>query len=184
MVDRLQGMPRRISFTHSWRKPCYIVRVGDTTVPIYRPLLVSVGFRDQFQFQLPGGDEVVVTIDSRPSIAIYVNDNVVATITPVLATSGIQFGLETYPLQVATVVATVGIGEERWPLICSVYGGIASNNFRILNRCGSRMCFWKKTGGWGTGNATLVVSQRVHSSFLPIAISATLVSLFDTPSAI
>lgn len=178
VVDGLQGMPRRISFTHSWRNPCYIVRVGDTTVPIYRPLLVSVGLGKQFQFQLPGGDEAVVTIDSPPSIAIYVNDNVVARITPVLATSGIQFGLNTYPLQ----VATVGIGEERWPLICSVYWGIASNNFRILNRCGSRMCFWKKTGGWGTGNATLVVSQRVHSSFLPIAISATLVSLFDTPS--
>jgi len=178
VVDGFQRMPRRISFTHNWRNPCYTVKVGNTSDPIYRPHLIRLGLGEQFRFPLPSGDEVVATIDKPPSVAIYLNDDAVAKITPILVTSGVKVGFSVHFRQ----VATVSICEESLPLICSVYWGIASNHFRILNRCGSRMCFWKKTGGWGTGNATLVVSRRVHSSFLPIAISATLVSLLDTPS--
>jgi hypothetical protein len=178
VVDCHQEKSRGINFTYSWGKSCYKVRIDNTIVPVYTPLLRSPGHGKQYQFQLPSGDETVATIDGPPSVAIHVNDYVVARITPTLTLSPIKFGLSSYPLQ----VAAVSIGEESLPLICSVYYGVASNHFRILNNVGSRMCYWKKTGGWGTGNATLLISRCVHSNFISIAISATLLSLFHTPS--
>lgn len=177
MIASPYEIPRRIEFTHSWsaRVRCRIDLGKGAVVPVYQPFVRSPRRGKQFEFQLAGGDEVIATADGVVSMLIHRNDHLLAKITPITSTSDLKFGHRTYTLQ----VATVHVGDENLQLVCSVYCGIASNHFRVLDPDGSRRCHWKKLGGWGTGNATLLMSRRVPSSFLPIAISATLISLLD-----
>lgn len=147
---------------------------GDT-FPVYQPFWRGPRTPEQFRFQLPTGDQVVATRDESHCTTLHLNEVVLARIYPAFPASPSRFGLRSYPLELATV-STHG---EHLSLVATIYLGLSSNHYRIRSQDGSRMCFWKKTAGWGAGNATLLVSPRVPSTFFPVAISATLISLLD-----
>ncbi|TWT77673.1 hypothetical protein Pla123a_14690 [Posidoniimonas polymericola] len=163
----------RIHFKQRWGRACCQFEMNGVVVPVTCPIACSPDRGTQFEFQLPGGDSVVATIDNPPATTICVNETPAAVITPVMSLSQQRFGHRPYPLQ----VAEVAYGGEAWPLVGTVYCGWAMNHFRVLTESGARACYWKKTALWGRGGATLLVSRRVDRCFLAVAISATVTSM-------
>ena len=175
LVDGRIAVPRRIECFFNWGRASYKLKMGDDTIPVLQDLIRTPGHGKLFEFQLAGSGRVVASRLGPIATEMTLDGELLTSFHPIVSTSGMKNGWRTYPLQ----VATIHYQAEELPLVCSVYGGIASNHYRILSPSGSRMCFWKKRAGWGTGNATLLMSVRVPSNFLPLAISAMLVSLLD-----
>lgn len=174
VVDCVQNIPRRLEFTHRWgARIRYKIDLGINTVLVRTPLVRNCRHAKQFEFQLPGGDNISATYDNPPAITIRANDDVVAEFVPTLHLNAAEIEGRAKHRQ----VATVWIGEQCLPLVCSVFCEYFPHDHRILSAAGSRMCYWRKTAGWSAQNAILLISKRVEKSFFPVAISAALVSL-------
>lgn len=170
----VQDTRRRLAFTHSWgARVRYKIDLGSSTVEVRTPFVRVGRAGKQFEFELPAGDHITATCDNSPALIIRANDDVVAEFQPTLHLSDAE--VEGRPK--CKQIATVWIGEQCLPLVCSVCCDYFSYGFRILSPCGSRMCYWRKTAGRGAYDAILLISERVEESFLPVAISATLISL-------
>lgn len=172
--DDFEEIPRRIKFVYRWgARVHYQFDLGGHTVLVRTPFVRHGHRGKQFEFELPGGETITASFDSAAAITLRSSDEVIAEFAPALSLSEAE--IKGRPKH--KEVATVWIGEQRLPLICSVLCDYCPYDYRILSATGSRMCYWRKTGGWGTGSAILLISKRVAESFLPVAISATLISL-------
>jgi hypothetical protein len=173
-MDSALNPPRRLKFTHCWgARIRYKIELGSHTILVRTPLVRSGRNGKQFEFELPGGDNISATYDTPTSIVLRANDDVVAEFAPTMQLVDAEIEGRANHKQVATVL----LGEQYLPLVCSVSCTYFPHGYRIFSETGSRMCYWRKTTGWGAYNAILTVSKRVERDFLPVAISATLISL-------